>query len=223
MTSIINEISSYQKDIFSNLLCSTSLCLRNQSLIKTNDLLELNTYSKEFGYINYLNPLENPFPFLNFPLDQKNPLRMKFYHQTNTILPENLHILLTISSSINHSLLNKMNFNNNNNHIENIINYAYTKWNFEKNEYYFDKYLFNYHQQILAPLLKYAKYISNHRNIHILENYSNKYQSELPFTFGYVLVPSMSIYNDTYLNSNENEKIESMKIMNLFANLIHNG
>ena len=33
----------------------------------------------------------------------------------------------------------------------------------------------------------------------------------------------MSVYNDTYLNANENDKIESMKIMNLFANLIHNG
>jgi hypothetical protein len=224
MTSTINEISSYQKDILSHLICSTSSCLRNQSLIKTNNLLELNTYSKEFGYINYLNPLENPFPFLNTPIDNINPLRMKFYHQTNTILPDNLQILLTISSSINHSLFNEINFdNNNNNNIENLINYAYTKWNVKTNEYYFDKYLFNYHQQILAPLLKYAKYVSNNRNIHILEKYLNKYQSELPFTFGYVLAPSMSVYNDTYLNSNSSEKIESMKIMDLFANLIHNG
>jgi len=221
MTSTINEISSDQKDLFSHLICSTSSCLRNQSLIKTNNLLDINTYSKEFGFINYLSPLENPFPFLNTPLDHKNPLRIKFYYQTNTILPDNLQILLTISSSINHSLFNEINFNNNN--IENLINYAYTKWNIKTNEYYFDKYLFNYHQQILAPLLKYAKYVSNNRNIHILEKYLNKYQSELPFTFGYVLAPSMSVYNDTYLNSNLNEKIESMKIMDLFANLIHNG
>jgi hypothetical protein len=221
MTSIINEISSNQKEIFSHLSCSTSFCLRNQTLIKTNDLLELNTYSKEYGSINYLNPLENPFPFMNFPIDQKNPLRMKFYHQTNTLLPDNLHILLTISSSINHSLAE--NLNSNNNRIENLINYAYTKWNLNTNEYHFDRYLYNYHQEILAPLLKYAKYVSNYRKIYILEKFSNKYQSELPFTFGYVLAPSMSVYNETYLNANEYEKIESMKMMNLFANLIHNG
>ncbi|CAF3600385.1 unnamed protein product [Adineta steineri] len=221
MTSIINEISSYQNDILSHLSCSTFTCLRNQTLIKTNDLLELNTYSKDSGYINYLNPLENPFPFFNSPIDQKNPLRMKFYHQSNALLPENLHILLTISSTINHSSLKET--NSNNVLIENLINYAYTKWNKKLNEYHFDKYLFNYHQQILAPLLKYAKYISNNENVHILERYTNKYQSELPFTFGYVLAPSMSVFNDTYLNASENEKIESMKIMDLFANLVHNG
>ena len=228
MTSTLKEISSYQNDILSRLSCSTSLCLRNQSLIKTNDLLELNTYSKEYGYINYVNPLENPFPFFNSPLDAKtdrtNPLRVKFYHQANTLLPENLQILLTISSSINHSLFKEINFNNNNNNIiENLINYAYTKWNVKTNEYHFDNYLFNYHQQILAPLLKYAKYVSNGRNTHILEQYLNKYQSELPFTFGYVLAPSMSVFNDTYLNASEHEKIESMKMMDLFANLIHKG
>jgi len=224
MTSIVNEISSYQKDILSHLSCSTTLCLRNQSLIKTNNLLELNTYSKDDGYRNYLNPLENPFPFFNSLTDQKNPLRMKFYQQSNTLLPENLHILLTISSTINHSLYQETNFNNNQNIlIENLINYAYTKWNKNTHEYHFDKYLFNYHQQILAPLLKYAKYVSNDRNIHMLERYSNKYQSELPFTFGYVLAPSMSVFNDTYLNATENERIQSMKTMDLFANLVHNG
>ncbi|CAF1467322.1 unnamed protein product [Rotaria sp. Silwood1] len=228
MTSIVNDISSYQKDILLHLSCSTLLCLRNQSLIKTKDLLELNTYSKTYGFINYVKPLEYPFPFFNSLLDTKidhtSPLRMKFYHQSNTLLPENLHILLTISSSINHSLFQEININNNNdNIIEDLINYAYTKWNITTNEYYFDKYLFNYHQQILAPLLKYAKYVSNDRNIHILERYSNKYQSELPYTFGYVLAPSMSVFNDTYLNADENERIESMKSMDLFANLIHNG
>ncbi|CAF0887647.1 unnamed protein product [Rotaria sordida] len=231
MTSIVNEISSYQRDILSDLSCSTLLCLRNESLIKTKDLLELNTYSKNYGYINYIKPLEYPFPFFNSFLDTKidhiNSLRMKFYHQSNTLLPENLHILLTISSSINHSLFQEININNNNNNrnniIEDLINYAYTKWNIKTNEYYFDKYLFNYHQQILGPLLKYSKYVSNDRNIHILERYSNKYQSELPYTFGYVLAPSMSVFNDTYLNADENERIESMKSMDLFANLIHNG
>ncbi|CAF4453703.1 unnamed protein product, partial [Adineta steineri] len=124
---------------------------------------------------------------------------MKFYHQSNALLPENLHVLLTISSTINHSSLKET--NSNNVLIENLINYAYTKWNKKLNEYHFDKYLFNYHQQILAPLLKYAKYISNNENVHILERYTNKYQSELPFTFGYVLEPSMSVFNDTYLNA----------------------
>ncbi|CAF1403081.1 unnamed protein product [Rotaria magnacalcarata] len=227
MTSIVNEISSYQKDILSQLSCSTLVCLRNQTLVKTKDLLELNTYSKDNGHINYLSPLENPFPFFNTHIDTRNdrvnPLRMKFYHQSNTLLPENLHILLTISSSINHSLFHNINFNNRNNFIQDLINYAYTKWNTKTNEYYFDKDLFNYHQQFLGPLLKYAKYVSNDRNIHILEKYSNKYQSELPYTFGYVLAPSMSVYNDTYLNADENDKIESIKTMNLFANLIHHG
>jgi hypothetical protein len=225
MTSIINDVSSYQKEIFSHLSCSKLSCLRNQSLIKTNDFLELNTYSKESQPRNYLTPLENPFPFFNFlsetKLDQQNPLRMKFYHQTNTLLPENLQILLTISSSINHSLTHQTNFNNQ--QIENLLNYAYTKWNLKTNEYHFDKYSLNYHQQILAPLIKYAKYISTNRNIYLLEKYSNRYQSELPFTLGYVLAPSMSVFNETYLNANEYEKMESMKIMNLFANLIHNG
>lgn len=227
MTTVVNEVSSYQRDILSDLSCSTSLCLKNQSVIKTKDLLELNTYSNTYGYMNYLSPLENPFPFFNTLFDTRNDnlnsLRMKFFHQSNTLLPENLHVLLTISSSINHPLLYDMNFNTKNNFVRDLINYAYTKWNMRTNEYYFDKYLFNYHQQILIPLLKYAKYISNDRNVHILEKYSNKYQSELPYTFGYVLAPSMSVFNDTYLNADEHERIESMKAMNLFANLIHNG
>jgi hypothetical protein len=221
MTSIINEVSPYQKEILSHLLCSTLSCLRNQSLIKTNDFLELNTYSKESRPRNYLTPLENPFPFSETKADQSNPLRMKFYHQIDTLLPENLQILLTISSSINHSLTHEFNFNNP--QFENLINYAYTKWNIKSNEYHFDKYSLNYHQQILAPLIKYAKYISTTRNIYLLEKYSNRYQSELPFTLGYVLAPSMSVFNETYLHANEYEKMESIKIMNLFANLIHNG
>ena len=227
MTSTVNEISLHQKDILSHLSCSTLLCLRNGSLVKTNDLLQLNTYTKNQGYINYLNPLESPFPFFNLPYDTKidyiNPLRMNFYHQSKALLPENLHILLTISSSINHSLLRKTNVNNSNTITRDLIHYAYIKWNMKTNEYYFDKYIFNYHEQILAPLIKYAKYVSYDQNVHILERYSNKYQSELPYTFGYVLAPSVSVFNDTYLNANENDKIESMKIMNLFANLIHNG
>jgi hypothetical protein len=221
MTSIRNEISSYEKDLLSHLTCSTLICLRNQSLIKTDDLLELNSYSKDNR--NVFTPLENPFPFFNSfesQTDYTNPLRRKFYQQATTLLPENLQILLTLSSSMNRSVLKEINFNNNI-IIDNLINYAYTKWNVKSNQYHFDKYLFNYHQDILAPLLKYAKYASN--DIHILEKSTNKYQSELPFTFGYVLAPSMSVFNETYLNADENERIESMKMMDLFANLIHNG
>ena len=225
MTSTVNEISSYQKDILSHLSCTTSQCLRNQTQISTNQFLDLNTYSQDRGYINYLCPLENPFPFFNTQFetnsDQKNPLRMKFYHQANALLPESMHILLTTSLIANHSLTKQVDVNNI--LIDSLLNYAYTKWNRQTHEYRFDETLLNYHQQILAPLLKYAKYASNNRNIHILERYANRYQSELPLTFGYVLAPSMSVYNDTYLNANENDRIESMKIMDLFAKLLHNG
>ena len=187
--------------------------------------LYLNTYSKDHGYINYLCPLENPFPFFNTQFqtksDQKNPLRIKFYQQSNALLPENLHILLTTSLIANRSLTKQVDVNNI--LIDNLLDYAYTKWNRQTHEYRLDETLLNYHQQILAPLLKYAKYASNYRNIHILERYANKYQSELPLTFGYVLAPSMSIFNETYLNANENDRIESMKMMHLFAKLLHNG
>jgi len=221
MTSIINENSPYSSNLFSDLTCSTSSCLRNQTLVKTNDLLQLNTYSLESGYINYLNPIESPFPFFHLLSDTKDPLRTKFYHQTNELLPENLRILLTISSSINHSLINSIHSSYSNRN--NIINYAYTKWNLKNHDYHFDESLYNYHRYILAPLLQYAKYTSNNRQIVLVEKYFNRYQSELPFTMGYVLAPSMSVFNETYVNANENEKIESMKMMNLFANLIHNG
>ncbi|CAF1615740.1 unnamed protein product, partial [Adineta ricciae] len=94
-------------------------------------------------------PLKSPFPFLNTQFqtksDQKNPLRIKFYQQSNALLPKNLSILLTTSLTLT------------------------------------------------------------------------------PFTFGYVLAPSMSIFNETYFNANENDRIESMKIMDLFAKLLHNG
>lgn len=222
MTSILPDISTYQKEILSSLSCSTLNCLRNQSVIKTDDLLRLNSYANELGRRNYLTPLENPFPFFHSHsesnIDEKNPLRMKFYHQTHALLPENLQILLTISSSINHSLTHDQTDLK-----TNLINYAYTKWNGKNNEYYFDQSSFDYHQQILAPLIKYAQYVSQHRKVFLLENFVNRYQSELPLTFGYVLAPSMSIFNQTYLNASEFEKKESMKIMNLFANLIHNG
>ena len=226
MTSIINEIPSYQKEILSHLSCATSSCLRNQTLINTKHFLALNTYSKEDGLVSDLRPVEDPFPFFNPPpqettTNQKSPLRTKFYQQSNALLPENLNILLTVSSTVTHSPSRQTPLN----HIltENVLNYAYTKWNRKTNAYQFDKALLNYHQQILAPLLKYANHASTNRNVHILERPSTKYQSELPLTFGYVLAPSMSVYNETYLNANENERQESLKMMDLFAKLLHNG
>ena len=216
MTSTLQEISPYQSKILSSLSCSTPACLRDQTVISTNDLLELNTYLDDREHRNYLCPLENPFPFYH-----SNTLRLNFYQQAHIFLPENLRILLTTSSSLPFSFdlkpphLNQI--------IEYLFNYAYTKWNKTTNQFVFDQQSLNYHQQIIAPLLEYAKYISNERLIHILERHSNKYQSELPITFGYVLAPSMSVFNQTYLTADENDRIDSMNIMNLFANLIHNG
>jgi hypothetical protein len=224
MTSTLQEIASYQKNILSYLSCSTPDCLRNQSLITTNDFLQLNTYSNENGSRNYICPLENPFPFYHSSLindDHSNILRFKFFQQPQIFLPENLHILLTTSSLITRSIIPLQ--IDKNNIVEYLFNYAYTKWNKTSNQFDFDHQSLTYHQQIIAPLLEYAKYISNERQIHALERHSKKYQSELPFTFGYVLAPSMSVYNDTYLNANENDRIESMYMMDLFANLIHNG
>jgi len=221
MTSTLQEISSYQSNILSYLSCSTPYCLRNQSIITTDDFLQLYTYSDKNGHVNYICPLENPFPFYH-----SNILRLNFFQQAHIFLPENLRILLTTSSSIIRSSL-PFSIDIKTSHINNIIeylfNYAYTKWNKTSNQFVFDQQSLNYHQQIIAPLLEYAKYISNERLIHALERHSNKYQSELPFTFGYVLAPSMSVFNETYLNADENDRIESMNIMNLFANLIHNG
>ncbi|CAF3634574.1 unnamed protein product [Adineta steineri] len=229
MTSTLQEISSYQSNFLSYLSCSTLQCLRNQTLITTDDFLQKTTYSNENGYFNYMCPLENPFPFYHSSIlnnDYINPLRLRFFQQAHTLLPENLRILLTTSSSITRSTLSvpfdikNLNMNKT---IEYLFNYAYTIWNKTTNKFHFDKQLLSYQQQIIAPLLEYAKYISNERKIHILERYSNKYQSELPFTFGYVLAPSMSVYNDTYLTADENDRNESMSMMDLFANLIHNG
>ena len=94
MTSTLQEISSYQSNILSYLSCSTPYCLRNQSLITTDNLLQLNTYSNEHGDINYICPLENPFPFIN-----DDSLRVKFFQQASILLPQNLSILLTTSPS----------------------------------------------------------------------------------------------------------------------------
>jgi hypothetical protein len=217
MTSTLQEISSYQSNILSYLSCSTPYCLRNQSLITTDNLLQLNTYSNEHGDINYICPLENPFPFIN-----DDSLRSKLFEQASIFLPHNLSILLTTSPSKIRST-SPLQLDIKSPNIEYLFNYAYTIWNKTSHQFDFDKQSLNYHQQIIAPLLEYAKYISNERQIYLLERYSKKYESELPFTFGYVLAPSMSVYNETYLNADENDRNESMNMMNLFANLIHNG
>lgn len=153
-------------------------------------------------------------------------LRMNFYQQSQLFLPENLHILLTTSSATQRASV-PLPIDPTHRHISSIMdylfNYAYTKWNRTSNQFDFDQQTFNYHQQIIAPLLEYAKYISNHRSIHILERLSNKYSSELPLTFGYVLAPSLSVFNETYLNADEIDRRESMEMMDLFSNLIHNG
>ncbi|CAF3301633.1 unnamed protein product [Rotaria socialis] len=229
MTSTFEEVSSHQSNILSYLSCSTTQCLRNQSLITTNDFLQLKTYSNDNRYMNYICPLENPFPFypVSFNNDNHlNSLRFKFFQQAHLLLPENLQILITTSSSIIRPKLPlQIDMKNSitNNIIEYLFNYAYIKWNKTSNQFDFDEQSLSYHQQIIAPVLQYAKYISNQRKIYALERLSNKYDSELPFTFGYVLAPSMSVYNDTYSSATENDKIESMHMMDLFANLIHNG
>ncbi|CAF1048682.1 unnamed protein product [Adineta ricciae] len=221
MTSTLQEISSYQTNLLSQLSCSTTQCLRNQTLITTNDLLQLNSYED----FNYICPLENPFPFYYSPIvsnDYTNPLRSRFFQQSQTLLPENLRILLTTSQSTLPLKLEKKPSDINNT-IEYLLNYAYTKWNKKMKQVDFDEQLLHYHQQIIAPLLQYANYLSDQTRIHVLEQHSRKYHSELPLTLGYVLAPSMSVYNDTYLTANENDRMESMRMMDLFANLIHNG
>lgn len=226
MTTMINEVISKHEDFISKLSCSTLTCLRNQTRLSTDELIRLNTYSNEDPHLNYLSPLEYPFPFLqNFEMKNNsfNPLRSKFFRQSVNLLPEQMPILLTISSSTNHHLVKDENFRTDNDFINYLINYAYTKWNSKTREYYFDRYLFNYHKQILAPVLKYAYFLPRARDVHLVERHSNRFVSELPFTFGYVLAPSLSVFNETYKNASEEERIESMKTMDLFANLIHTG
>ena len=224
MTSNFEEFSSYQSLILSKLPCSKPQCLRNQTLIRTNDFLQLNTYSMDANNLrNYICPLENPFPFTN---DYSNFLRTKFSYQSQIYLPDHLPILLTTSSNLHR----RKKFSSfewkhlpTNNILEYLFNYAYTKWNHTTNQFEFDQQTLIYHQEYLAPLLAYAKYVSNQRKIYIFERSSNKYRSELPLTFGYVLAPSMSVFNESFINANENDRNESLILMNLFANLINNG
>ena len=225
MTSVISDTSTHQKEPFAHLSCSTPACLRNQSLTTTRQLLKIATGIKESRSHAYLKPLESPFPFLN-ALEPKNstsnPLRTKFYQQPSALLPENLPILLTLSPAPSSSLARDP-IADSNRVVEYLTNFAYTKWNGNTNQYHFDRDLFHYHRTVLAPLLKYAKHVSNDRQVHLLERSSSKYHSELPYTLGYVLAPSMSVFNDTYLTADEQDRRESMKIMDLFANLLHNG
>ena len=230
MTSTLQEIISNQPRLLASLSCSSPSCLRNRTLISTADLLQLHLHDADDERLrSSIRPLEDLFPFEQSTTareDQPNPLRLKFFQQPHRLLPENLHILFTTSSSITRSALPLplSGKNSNRNHIiEYLINYAYTRWNASANQFDFDQSSLSYHQQIIALLLEYAKAISNDRTIHVLERSSKKYQSELPFTLGYVLAPSMSVYNDTYLKADETDRQESMRLMDLFANLIHTG
>ena len=221
MTSTLQEISPYQSKILSSFSCSSSSCLRNRSLINTEDFLRLDSYSHDNRHRNYICPLEKPFPFYH-----SHSLRTDFFQQAHIFLPQNLHILLTTSSSIirsSFSLPIEAKHPHLNNILEYLFNYAYTKWNRTSNQFDFDQQALDYHQQIIAPLLEYAKYIFNERSIHIVERHSKKYQSELPLTFGYVLAPSLSVFNQTFLEADEDDRRESRSMMDLFANLIHNG
>ena len=228
-TSTMQEILSQQSAILAHLPCSASHCLRNQSIVSTDDLLRLRTYSLDGRFVNAIRPLEDPFPFDHAPAIKEstfNPLRSKFFQHTDRILPENLRVLLTMSSSMSRFTAPAafdLKGLQRNYIIDYLINYAYSIWNSHSNQYEFDQSSFGYHQQILAPLLDYAKYIATERTIHVLERSARKYESELPYTFGYVLAPSMSVYNHTYAEADDRDRAESEHMMNLFANLIHNG
>ena len=228
MTSMVNEVSSIHKDFFAHLPCSTSACLRNQTRVETKDFLEWNSYAKDPHYHNHLTPLEQPFPFFSQVDLNRNhsisQLRMKFFHQSQHLLPDPLPILLTISSSTHHPLVHDQQETYHRNAlIEQLLHYAYTRWDSQTKKYHFDRSLLHYHQQILAPLLKYAQHLPHHRHVHLIERIDNRFHSELPLTFGYVLAPSMSVFNQTYLNATEEDRRESMQMMDLFANLIHQG
>jgi hypothetical protein len=223
MTSTLQEILAEQTRLLSSLTCSTLSCLRNRTRTTTDNLLQL-TIDANMEYS--LRPLEDPFPFDQISSvkdDSFNPLRYKFFQHTDRLLPEHLHILLTTTAlSISSSIISSS-LTNRNQFVDYLIDYAYTQWNSTINQFEFDRLAFDYHQDILAPILQYAKYVSNERMIHILERTSSKYQSELPLTFGYVLAPSMSVYNETYLEANDIDREESLLMMDIFANILHHG
>ena len=211
---ILNEQTFLSPSMTTNLQEIHS-CPRNRSaLAALPELLRLSLTDPS------LRPLEDPFPF-----DQSasNSLRNRFYHQPSRLLPEHLAILLTTSNPDRSSSSFNPNASPRNHLIEHLIHYAYTRWNSTSNQFEFDSSLLHYHQQIIAPLLDYAKAISTHRSVHIVERATKKYRSELPLTLGYVLAPSLSVFNETYLHADQIDRDESLLLMDLFANLIHQG
>jgi hypothetical protein len=230
MTGTLQEMLPEQSRLLGQLSCSSAVCLRNHTTISTDDLLGLCIdRSDPFRTGHAIRPLEDPFPFESNPNprdDDYSSLRTRFFQQPYRVLPENLQILLTTSSSIYRTVM-PLPLNGKNAHrnqiIEYLLNYAYSHWNNQTNQFEFAELSLSYHQQIIAPLLDYAKYIADERAIHLIERTSSKFDSELPFTFGYVLAPSMSVYNETFLHATEIDRREAMLMMDLFANLIHRG
>ncbi|CAF0741440.1 unnamed protein product [Didymodactylos carnosus] len=233
----IHDPTLYTSNFFDALNCSHNLsardihsCLTNKTQLSTSTILSINTYVNK--YYNYLNPLEEPFPFFS-----NEHLRHRFFHQTNSLLPEKFDVLITmlspssssseISSSESiqfHEFIKDM-YTISKHTINYLIKYAYSIWNDKENKFEFNFKNLSYHQTIVAPLLQYIEKIS--KNTHTIEwqikSNNSSYESELLYTFGYMLAPSMSIYNDSYLYANKNDRIKSLQIMDLFANLIHNG
>lgn len=218
---ILNEQTFLSPSMTTNLQeihsCSTALCSRDRHTFNLDELLRLSLTDPS------LRPLEDPFPF---DQSSSNSLRNRFYQQSSRLLPEQLTVLLLTSPS-HRSFSSSSSFNPKSsprNHlIEHLIHYAYTRWNSTSNQFEFDSHLLQYHQQIIAPLFDYAKAISPYRTVHIVERSTKKYVSELPLTFGYVLAPSMSVFNETYLHADQIDRDESLLLMDLFANLIHQG
>lgn len=193
--------------LFSKMFCSSSSCLKNESLMSVDDLLEA---SKDIRF----GPLEEPFPF-----DQSNSksLRRKFFDETDRILPENLSVLL-IGSSTN---VETEQFSTSDR--KSLLELVYTKWNLSSNQFQFDPQSLNYHKNILGPLFEYGKSVSAVRSVHLVENLSNKFHCELPFTFGFVLAPSMSVFNQTFFDADENDRRQSLKFLDLLSNFIQTG
>ena len=204
MTTISQETLADRSMILSHFSCSSSTCLQNRTAVSTEDLLQS---TKQFD----LRPLEEPFPF-----DQPTPtrLRTKFLRETHRILSENLSILLVASPSNIETRQTQRNA---------LIDFAYTRWNFSTNQFEFDPSMIHYHQHIIGPLLEYGKIVSTSRKVHIVERISRKFSSELPLTMGYVLAPSMSVFNETFYDANDSDREESLKFLDLMANLLHQG
>ncbi|CAF0746454.1 unnamed protein product [Didymodactylos carnosus] len=223
-TTTIRDPTHYTSNFFNTLNCTHNLssrdiysCLTNKTRLSTSTLLSINTYVNK--YYNYLNPLEEPFPFFS-----NGHLRHRFFQQTNTLLPEKFDVLITMFSS-SLSQISSSDSTQLQTFIENmytvskhtihyLIKYAYSIWNDKLKKFEFNFNKFSYHQTIVAPLLQYIEKLS--KNTHTIEwqikSNSLNYESELPYTFGYMLAPSMSVYNNSYLYANENDRIKNSKI-----------